>query len=785
MNKKPTIDQMRQELMANGILSKQQREANKAKFLEPSKIKDVLYRGQRRSPKADKFITTQDRATPSFTTDPEVANVYSRQLGWDIEHGPGSTSVPVHMQTEKPFDMRKHGEHASLDEFIDQMDHDLTVPTHHKKLGYEDLADILYTLDNSVFKGGAKHVINARDSKGYKIRGFDKLGDEVMSAGKKKDIDRILHELLPDASVDAYALADNPDFVKNLKKQGYDSIIHKDVFDAGMPYYQGDKDKIEEGYDANHVIDAYRPLHQNKIKSAIGNRGTYDTTNPDITKAKGGSVPSEPGSTPIKEGHVRLYHQTDGDNLREIEKHGLLLKHAKGIEGPRAIYAGETPFYGDATKKPTLEFQVPKEHWDAPFVLRDVHPQDFISAHYPWHRHARYLEDESGIKNVLSGKFDTLKGDEGKAVEYIKNKYSTKKAKGGRIKGPQPLLPIETTVKLANRELPVTMDVWDKRAGRQIAHVNPQAFDKAFSKNNWQYVGPKGEGGIEGRYQRFADFAKEAPSVHASNADVSKTGAVTFGDGRHRYAYLRDQGVQKIPMSMDKQSIEHARQHGYLNEAKGGKVKGPQPLLPKETVKAYKLFRVDQKQPGKLFPLFVDANTPVEKDKWVEAKVGEMTGNKVKSKIGPLAYRPGWHAGDLPVATHIGEKSDNSLTAPDRRPKNQVWAEVEMPNDVDWQSEANRRGTNKQGKLIPVKAHITDQIPLGGHYRYKTNPNMTGNWLIGGAMKVNRVLPDEEVQKINKKAKVSDLPRSEPIKLKDYGFRSGGNVQPLLPKFKE
>ena len=288
----PSVGQMRHELFVKGgeVLPHHQREANKAKFLEPSKVKDVLYRGQRRSPKADKFITTQDRATPSFTTDPEVANVYSRQLGWDIEHGPGSTSVPVHMQTEKPFDMRKHGEHASLDEFIDQMDHDLTVPTHHKKLGYEDLADILYTLDNSVFKGGAKHVINARDSKGYKIRGFDKLGDEVMSAGKKKDIDRILHELLPDASVDAYALADNPDFVKNLKKQGYDSIIHKDVFDAGMPYYQGDKDKIEEGYDANHVIDAYRPLHQNKIKSAIGNRGTYDPANPDITKKSGGKV---------------------------------------------------------------------------------------------------------------------------------------------------------------------------------------------------------------------------------------------------------------------------------------------------------------------------------------------------------------------------------------------------------------------------------------------------------------------------------------------------------------
>ena len=770
MNKKPTIDQMRQELMANGMLSKQQREANKAKFLEPSKIKDVLYRGQRRSPKADKFITTQDRATPSFTTDPEVANVYSRQLGWDIEHGPGSTSVPVHMQTEKPFDMRKHGEHASLDEFIDQMDHDLTMPTHHKKLGYEDLADILYTLDNSVFKGGAKHVINARDSKGYKIRGFDKLGDEVMSAGKKKDIDRILHELLPDASVDAYALADNPDFVKNLKKQGYDSIIHKDVFDAGMPYYQGDKDKIEEGYDANHVIDAYRPLHQNKIKSAIGNRGTYDTTNPDITKAKGGSVMGINVASDRKSGRRYADMIVDGHKTLESRNSDTLRPYVGKRVAIVRTGEGKAKAIGEVTIGEPMV--VNKQKFRA---LEDKHHVPEGSAFdintptkhlYPMHDPVRYDEERDVGHGIVSRKV-------------------IGKAKGGRIKGPQPLLPIETTVKLANRELPVTMDVWDKRAGRQIAHVNPQAFDKAFSKNNWQYVGPKGEGGIEGRYQRFADFAKEAPSVHASNADVSKTGAVTFGDGRHRYAYLRDQGVQKIPMSMDKQSIEHARQHGYLNEAKGGKVKGPQPLLPKETVKAYKLFRVDQKQPGKLFPLFVDANTPVEKDKWVEAKVGEMTGNKVKSKIGPLAYRPGWHAGDLPVATHIGEKSDNSLTAPDRRPKNQVWAEVEMPNDVDWQSEANRRGTNKQGKLIPVKAHITDQIPLGGHYRYKTNPNMTGNWLIGGAMKVNRVLPDEEVQKINKKAKVSDLPRSEPINLKDYGFRSGGNVQPLLPKFKE
>jgi hypothetical protein len=191
---------------------------------------------------------------------------------------------------------------------------------------------------------------------------------------------------------------------------------------------------------------------------------------------------------------------------------------------------------------------------------------------------------------------------------------------------------------------------------------------------------------------------------------------------------------------------------------------------PTKTTKAYKLFRTHPKHPGKLFPLFVDANEPIEQGKWLAAQAGEMAGEKVKSKIGPLAYRPGWHAGDLPIATHIGGKSTPGLKKPDVRPDNHVWAEVEMPNDVDWHSEAQRRGTNAQGRVVPVKAHITDQVPTGGHYRYKTNPNMTGNWLIGGSMKVNRVLPDKEVAAINKAAGVADLPRQRPQDLGKLGF---------------
>jgi hypothetical protein len=173
-------------------------------------------------------------------------------------------------------------------------------------------------------------------------------------------------------------------------------------------------------------------------------------------------------------------------------------------------------------------------------------------------------------------------------------------------------------------------------------------------------------------------------------------------------------------------------------------------IAPQKSVKAYKLF--NRKKDGQIYPLFVGANDPVAIGKWLLAEAGPegKAPGKVKSKLGDLAYRPGWHAGDLPIATHIGGNSTGKPGAkPDHRPDHQVWAEVEMADDVDWQSKADASKSRA----------ITDQIPFGGHYRYKTNPNMTGNWLIGGQMKVNRILGDDEVKQINDAAGVADLPR--------------------------
>lgn len=218
----------------------------------------------------------------------------------------------------------------------------------------------------------------------------------------------------------------------------------------------------------------------------------------------------------------------------------------------------------------------------------------------------------------------------------------------------------------------------------------------------------------------------------------------------------------------------------------------PPANIPKNTVKAYKLFRINPARPGELFPLFVDADTPVPQGVWVDATdggysfVGKNGKPYVPAKTGSVveiskktarelyraglttkpdvktfkgvALRPGWHAGDVPVAKHIGPEPKENGKKTKKRGADQVWAEVEMPADVDWQTVANSKVEyNKEtGEPIISSMDINDEIPFGGHYRYKTTPNMAGDWMIAGSVKVNRVLSDAEAQAIRDESGIID-----------------------------
>lgn len=91
---------------------------------------------------------------------------------------------------------------------------------------------------------------------------------------------------------------------------------------------------------------------------------------------------------------------------------------------------------------------------------------------------------------------------------------------------------------------------------------------------------------------------------------------------------------------------------------------------------AYKLLRVKKSFPGQLFPLFVLSDEALPVHVWLTAKEGPRTENgKVRSRLGPLAFRPGFYLSELPLATHIGVVGDGDglYMHPDT-----VWADVNL-----------------------------------------------------------------------------------------------------------
>lgn len=103
------------------------------------------------------------------------------------------------------------------------------------------------------------------------------------------------------------------------------------------------------------------------------------------------------------------------------------------------------------------------------------------------------------------------------------------------------------------------------RHGDVLVDVNVQAFDASWKRDTDFYVAPGGQGGIGKRYAGFGQFlitTKEA--IESSEVYVDATGQVTFSNGRHRFAVLRDQGATTIPVAMSPDAILNARKFGYL-----------------------------------------------------------------------------------------------------------------------------------------------------------------------------------------------------------------------------
>ena len=348
---------------------------------------------------------------------------------------------------------------------------------------------------------------------------------------------------------------------------------------------------------------------------------------------------------------------------------------------------------------------------------------------------------------------------------------------------------------------------------------------------------------------------------------VKKDGKFYIRDGHHRIA----KKVKDKDKTADVRLID-LDEGGFYGIEKTPQGTGQQEFT--QTRKAYKLFV--QREDGGLYPLFVDADTRIPENVFTEANFPKTAfeapngklyvpskgakrakGEKAKGtgeqiivpdadtrkklidagfsvsspakgaehgKVLAVAARPGYHASQFPVATHIGpedlviskkerdlllksgitpeaikfktffydkdgkqvsKRARKKLSADElsklkqtkkfyvkRRAEDHVYAEVDMADDVDYQSMLLKEG----------KTDINDRVPVGGSYKYVDGQADSDNWVVGGNMKVNRVLSREEVKNIQQSAKegmgVKDLPYKEEVEnILGRKFAEGGLVE--------
>ena len=135
-------------------------------------------------------------------------------------------------------------------------------------------------------------------------------------------------------------------------------------------------------------------------------------------------LPPDPGTAPIPEGHIRLWHYTPLEKVPSIREHGLLREMARGDAGNGDLTDPSAGVWA-STKRPDdilenhasgtavveyhahpSEISQNAEHfwhqdpqqwahgWHHVIMRGDVPPHRITAIHEPWHSAARYMRDD-------------------------------------------------------------------------------------------------------------------------------------------------------------------------------------------------------------------------------------------------------------------------------------------------------------------------------------------------------------------------------------------------------
>ena len=170
----------------------------------------------------------------------------------------------------------------------------------------------------------------------------------------------------------------------------------------------------------------------------------------------------------------------------------------------------------------------------------------------------------------------------------------------------------------------------------------------------------------------------------------------------------------------------------------------PANYIPKKIAYCYKLF--EQHPDGTLHALFAGAKNAVSINEWKYAQGFPRTDEGVRGMN--LRERYGWHlSAGLPSAPHLMSSKYFERGYPSKgaygHPKGskRVWVRMAYDASTDFNSIAD--STGKQNDIYGL-------IPFGGYYAFKENNQ--SEWVISSAVKIDKILTEEERQQILKDA---------------------------------
>lgn len=119
---------------------------------------------------------------------------------------------------------------------------------------------------------------------------------------------------------------------------------------------------------------------------------------------------------------------------------------------------------------------------------------------------------------------------------------------------------------LSNIYSRIKLSEYDKMDGNKLVTLKTGDVEKIFSEDKDYYISPNGQNSpqLYKEFEKYLQTGKEIDAPTIKIIDYPEGYSFGFIDGRHRFAVLRDLGMEEIPFAIDKESLNAAKKYGLL-----------------------------------------------------------------------------------------------------------------------------------------------------------------------------------------------------------------------------